>query len=231
MVEAVDEDAKAITVSGTSAGITALEAEVVSYADQVSAYWKGFKGKEFAGLKVAITNTGTLHNIDASLYPSVWKGNSVTESGEMTFKKLMSSVAKAVARGLKEKAIVIMNPKTWTDIASQMAQMRTLDGSYRKTKAENGFESITLTSLNGELELVPLNICKEGDLFVVPPARCKRIGAQDLSYKDPTRGNGDVFFPHPTKTASCFRIYSHQALFLSHPARSVYVSGFENSGS
>lgn len=233
IVTAVDVDTKTISVSGSAAAIEDIND--ISASKALRVYFKGsvqgseltFQRNEMAGLNKIITNTGTLFNISAASY-NLWKGNSVTASGQLTMGKLLSAISKAVNRGLAEKVTVCVNPDTWANLASDLAALRRFDGSYDKRKGENGFESLVYHGQNGEIEIVSHNLVKAGEAYVFPPKRCKRIGAQEISFKTPGRED-EIFLHLPSNAGFELRVYSDQALFVETPARCIYVSGFTNA--
>jgi hypothetical protein len=179
-----------------------------------------------AGMHKILTNTGTLFNISAATY-NLWKGNTATVSGQLTMGKLLSAISKAVVRGLNEKVVVCVNPKTWANLASDLAALRRFDGSYDKKKGENGVESISYVGQNGEIEIISHSLVKAGQAFVFPPKRAKRIGAQEISFKTPGRED-EIFLHLPSNAGFELRVYSDQALFIEAPARCVYIDGFTN---
>ncbi len=222
-IQSVDVDNKSITVTGTSTGITALDA-----AGAADVYFKGSRisasqWAEMAGMRKIITNTGELFNIDASEY-NLWKGNVETVSGDLTLAKLLKAVSKAVVRGLDEKVVVAVNPDTWSQLSSNEAALRRYDGSYKKDKAENGFENLCFYGQNGQIEIISHNIVKEGEAFIFPPERLKRIGAQDVSFNTPGRKD-EIFLHLPNNAGFEMRVYSAQSLFIETPARCVYITG------
>lgn len=227
-VTTVDVETRSLLLTSSSADATAL---VALTATPLDLFFKGAKAgasfNEMAGLRKIITNAGTLFNISASTY-NLWRGNSVTVSGQLTMGKLLSAIGKAVQRGLAEKVVVIVNPDTWANLASDLAALRKFDGSYDKRKGENGFESLTFYGQNGEIEIISHPLCKAGEAIAFPPKRAKRIGAQEISFKTP--GREDEIFLHLGNNAGFeIRAYSDQALFIETPARCVYISGFTNS--
>ena len=227
-ITSVDIDTRSLLLTSSSADATAL---VALTATPLDLYFLGAKVgatfNEMAGFRRIITNTGTLFNVSAATY-NLWKGNTVTVSGQLTMGKLLSAIGKAVQRGLNEKVVVIVNPDTWANLASDLAALRKFDGSYDKRKGENGFESLTFYGQNGEIEIVSHPLCKAGEALVFPPKRAKRIGAQEVSFKTP--GREDEIFLHLANNAGFeLRVYSDQALFIDAPARCVYISGFTNS--
>lgn len=226
-VTSVDTDLRKAVVTGTATGITALDA-----AADTDIYFKGARSSasawnEMAGLRKIMSNTGTLFNIDAATY-NLWKANLVTTSGAFTMSKLLAALSKAVQRGLNEKVVALVNPNTWANLASDIAALRRFDGSYSKNKAENGSESLSFYAQNGEIEIVSHNIVKEGECFVFPPKRCKRIGAQEISFKTPGRED-EIFLHLPSNAGFEMRLYSDQSLFVETPARCVYISGIVNA--
>ena len=179
-----------------------------------------------AGMRKIIQNTGVLFNIDASQY-NLWKGNTVSVTGQLTFGKLLAGISKAVQRGLNEKVIVAVNPDTWANLATDLANLRRFDGSYDKKKGELGSENLVYYGQNGEIEVISHNMVKAGECFVFPPKRAKRIGAQEVSFKTPGRED-EIFLHLPNNAGFELRVYSDQSLFLEMPSRCVYLTGFTN---
>lgn len=237
-VAKVDVDNKTIYLAagtaGTAGTLTTLETAIEAYACNIHFYGScsgsagTFTYAEMAGLKKIITNTGSLFGIDASTY-DLWKGNSVSTSGQLTMAKVLSSVSKAVQRGLDSDAVVLVNPDTWADLASNLAALRRFDGSYSKKKASNGSEELEYVGQNGVLKIVPYNIVKAGDCFIFPEDKVMRIGARELGLNDPTRPSDEIFFTIPGKAGVGLRAYTNQAIFLEAPAQAVFISGIVNS--
>ena len=224
-VSAVDTGARTLTVTGTTTGITALDTLLGS--GNANVYFYGAKGKEMAGLDKIITNTGTLFNINASTY-NLWKGNAYAVGGALTPAKMFSAVSVAVDRGLGEKVACYMNPKTWHNVMDDLAALRSFDQSYSSDTAKSGSKNVTLYSMNGEIELVPHNIIKEGEAFMVPEKRIKRIGAQDISFKTPGRSD-EIFRQLDAQAGFELRLYTDQSVFVETPARTVKLTGISNS--
>jgi len=209
---------------------TAVDAAAhnVYFYGSASGSTSSFAFAEMAGLKKIITNTGSLFGIDASVY-DLWKGNSVAVTGQLTMAKVLSSVSKAVQRGLDSDATVMVNPSTWADLASNLAALRRFDGSYSKKKSSNGSEELEYVGQNGVLKIVPYNLIKEGDCFIFPEDKVIRIGARELGLNDPTRPQDEIFFTIPGKAGVGLRAYTNQAIFVEAPAQCVYISGIVNS--
>lgn len=225
VIDAVDTNARTITVSGTAAGITALDAAIL--ANNCNTYFYNAKAKEMTGLDQIILNTGTLFNINATTW-NLWKGNTYAVGGAATIGKVLSGVSVAVDRGLNEKVTGFFNPKTWANLNNDLAALRMLDSSYKRSKNESGQEAISYYAQNGEIECVSHNCVKEGEAFLIPMKRVKRLGAQDVSFKTPGRGD-DIFTQLQDNAGYELRVYTDQAVFLETPARAVKLTGIVNT--
>lgn len=228
-ISSVNVADRKLTVTGTATGITALDSDLAGAGAGVTKiFFNGAKTNEMNGLDTIITNTGTLFNIDASAY-NLWKGNSYSAgSAALTMGKILSAVSLAVQRGLNEKVTVLLNPDTWTNVASDLAALRKFDGSYRREVAENGVEAIKFYHQNGEIELRGWNIVKEGEGFIVPFKRVKRLGSTDMTFKTPGRED-EIFLHLPDNAGYELRCYTDQAIFLETPARATKITSIVNS--
>lgn len=237
-VAKVDVDNKTVYfaagTAGTAGNLSTLETAIEAYACNIHFFGScsgsagTFAYAEMAGLKKIITNTGSLFGIDASQY-DLWKGNSVSTSGQLTMQKVLSVIAKQAQRGLDGDAVLFCNPQTWADLASNLAALRRFDGSYSKKKASNGSEVLEYTAMSGTVHIVPYNIVKEGDCFIIPKDKVIRIGARELGLNDPTRPQDEIFFTIPGKAGVGLRAYTNQAIFVEAPAQAAYISGIVNS--
>jgi hypothetical protein len=237
-ISRVDVDNKTLYIAagtqGTPGSLATLETAIEAYSCAIHFYGScsgsagTFAYSEMAGLKKIFTNTGSLFGISAQTY-DLWRGNSVTVTGQLTMAKVLSATSKAVQRGLDVDAAVFVNPDTWADLASNLAALRRFDGSYSKSKMANGAEVLEYVSQNGVLKIVSYNIVKEGDFFIFPIDKTIRIGARDLSLNDPTRPQDEIFFTIPGKAGVGIRAYTNQAIFVESPAQGVYGSGVTNS--
>lgn len=235
VVSAVDVENKQITVTSTAAAIedindvSATKALRVYFYGAVSGTGASFAHAEMAGLKKIITNTGSLFGIDAAVY-DLWKGNSLAITGQLTMAKVLSGLAKPIAKGLEDDVVLMVNPLTWADLASNLAALRRFDGSYSKSKAANGSKALEYESQNGTVKIISYNIVKEGDAVIFPPTKAIRVGAWDLSLNDPTRTDKEeIFFTIPGKAGVGLRAYTNQAIFIEAPSQCLYISGIVNS--
>lgn len=225
-VSSVDVDNRTVTVTAAAADITSIDEG--SPVSGMNVYFKGSYGNEMAGVNKILTNTGTLFNIDASTY-NLWRSNVVTYgSGELTLARILSAVSKAVQRGCNENVRLYVNPDTWQDLNADEAALRVYDQSYKSSNADRGNAMITYYSQNGKIEVVPHNIIKEGDAFGLAEDRWRRIGATDITFRNP--GKGGEFFRELNDNAGFeLRAYLDQSAFTETPARSFKITGFVNS--
>ena len=226
-ITAVDVANKTITVSGTTADVAAVDSYLGGTGSPTATiYWFGSYGAEMAGLNQIITNTGTLFGISAASF-ALWKGNSYNVSGAITLAKLDAAVATAVGRGLDERAIVLVSPPTWSNLNTDAAARKRYKTEDRRSA--EGFESLVYYSSNGTLEVVPHNMVREGEGFIVPAAQVKRIGATDITFRRPGVEEGRFFKDLEDKAGYELRCYTHQSVFLQKPARAVKLTGIVNT--
>lgn len=196
----------------------------------VSGSGGSFAHQDFAGLDKIVSNTGTLFNISAAAY-ALWKGNSYDAGGAaLSLSKILAAVALAVERGLDEDVVCFVSNKTWANIASDQAALRMYDQSYRPAKAEAGHESFAFHGQNGKVEICESIYVKEGEAFLVPVKKLKRVGAMDISFKMPGRQQQEDFFLELANGAGYeLRCYTDQALFCESPAKLVKIINIVNS--
>lgn len=144
----------------------------------------------------------------------------------MNFTKILNSVVTAVGRGLQEDLTVYLSPKQWNVLSSDAASLRRTDSSYSKTKFVNGTESLEFFAANGKLTIEPHSMVKNGDMFMLPVKRFKRIGASDITFSRPGKGKDEYFMDVQDYAAYELRTYSDFAIICETPARAIYGSGF-----
>ena len=226
-VTAVDLVARTVSVSGNSSDLSAIDAQISG-----GAYFIPFGSllNDVFGLDRIVTNTAVLYNIDASVY-ALWKGNTYDAQGAaLSFQKILAAVAFAVERGLDQDVVCMISPKTWSNISSDQAALRLYDESYKTSKLENGSSEYCFHGQNGKIDIVSSIYVKEGEAFIFPPKRLKRIGAMNISFKMPGRQQQEDFFLELTSQAGYeLRAYTDQTLFADSPARLVKVVNITNS--
>lgn len=222
-ITAVNPTLRTLTVSGTSTGIAALHALVVTVPTALTIYFNSAYGNEMTGINKILTNTGTLFNIDASVY-DLWKSNVIdNNAGKLTFLSLQNAVAVAVGRGLDTAVDVLVNPKVWANLVTSQSGARRFDSSYKKTMMENGAEKLTFYSQNGTMNITPSLYVKEGDCFILPFDTYQRIGSMDIEFMPQVMGSDEFFQYVPGYNAYELRLWTNQQIFCTLPARSVKI--------
>ena len=225
-VGAVTPSTRVVRFTGTATGISALDTALG--AGDCDAFFAGSRTasttyKEMAGINKIITNTGTLFGIDAAVY-DLWQGNTYAVGGTLTQAHVNNAVARACSRGLAEDAVLLVNPDVWADLLAEQVAQRMFDSSYKPSNGERGNERLTFHSQNGKLDVVSHMYVKTGDAFILPTDRVKRTGATDVTFETPGR-SGEIFFQHPSKPAWVYRCYSHQAILIESPSRTIKLTG------
>tara|TARA_Y100001949_G_scaffold174531_1_gene182160 strand:- start:908 stop:1768 length:861 start_codon:yes stop_codon:yes gene_type:complete len=163
---------------------------------------------------------------------SLWQGNVVDVSDQLNFSHIANQLATASAKGLDENLILYLNPHVWTDLVLQETttggdnRVRWNDGKAAKGGYDIGGTSVRYHTANGVVEIKPSNYVKTGMGFMFAPKLWKRIGATDLTFRLPDRG--DEFFLHlPQHAGYELRNYVSHALFTKAPAKSILLKNIE----
>lgn len=225
-VTSVDFAAKSVTLTGVEADLDKLTTSTTTGAYLV---FKGAFGKDGNGAVVISTNTGTLHNIAGGTY-SLWQGNTYSaSSAALTFSKTLKAYDDPVGRGLQEDVCQYTNPKTWTNLMSDLAALRQYDNSYSPSKNKNGSKGIEFCGQFGSLELKPHIFMKEGISLGCAKKRWKRLGATPMTFKVPGMEEEKFLYQLPSNAGYANRAYSNEALFSDHPAYNVLITDIVNS--
>lgn len=220
-ISAVDLTARTITVTGAAGDTAAIDVGSVLY-------FQGHYGYEMNGLDKIVTNTGSLYNISATTY-ALWKGNSYSAgSAKLTFKKIQAAVALAVNKGLEEKVTCFVSAASYSDLNTDLAALRKMDGSYKQAKGENGFESVVFYGVNGEIEIVPSIYVKEGEAFCIPMSKLKRIGSTDVTMRMPGQSEDQLVLQLPSNAGYEMRLFYDGNLFCERPAHCVKITAIVN---
>lgn len=225
-INSVDFSNKKLTVTGTATGITALDTHLGSGDAYI--HFKSAKSAEPIGLDKIILNSGSLFGISAADY-GMWSGNSYSAgSAALTTAKILNAVAMAVGKGgLMEEADVLVSPKTFTNLAGSLSDLRR-HNEKSDADAVAGFESIKMFGPNGKLNIVPHPMVKQGEGFVIPPKRIKRIGSAEATFITPGRKD-EIFLHVSDANAYELRLYCAQAIVAEKPAQLVKITAITNS--
>lgn len=219
VISRINASTYTVRITGTATGIAALDTALGS-ANQFM-FFNGAYGEEANGMFKILGNSGSLFNIDAAVY-GLWKANTYdVASSQLTMRKVLKGAATAFGRGLEGKCRVVCNPLVFADLAADLAAYRRYDGSYSRSKAENGSEKISFYGQNGEIEIVGHPAIKPKDAALIDMKHMRRLGSTDITFNLPGLG-GKIFTLLPTKSGFELRNYSDTAIFVDAPARFVY---------
>lgn len=233
VLTAFDADSRTLTISGNATDIAALQAgDVIFFRGAKSGTSPNVVYKEMAGVnKILSTQSGNLFGISTSTY-DLWKAVIQTAgSAQLTIGKVLLGTQKGVSRGLDDDTVLLVNPLTWANLASDLAALRYFDGSYKIEKGKNGVVAIEYYSQSGVIKIVSHRFVKRGEAFQFPEKYADRIGAIDMSFSLPG-ANGAVpdqyWFPLSGNAGYEIRLYSNQAIFFGMPATCVKYSNITN---
>lgn len=219
IITKVDIENKLLTLASAPVAAGVVATDIV--------WHKGAFGKEFAGAHKILTNNSTLFGIDASVF-SLWHGNTVSAgSGQLSFAKINSSVARGVEKGLDSDLLVLVNPRTWANLLSDQAALRRYDSSYSPSEHEVGAKSLKFYAQNGMLEIVPSIYVKEGYCYMLCLDELMRIGSTDVTFRRPSQGD-EFFRDLETQAGYELRAYTDQALFASAPGKMILINNIVN---
>jgi hypothetical protein len=216
-VVSVNMDTRVVNVDAAPAGVVATDV----------IWHKGAYNNEFVGIHKILTTSGTLFNIDNSVY-NLFKGNEYdAQSGALSFAKLNQAVARSVEKGLEGKVTCLVNPRGWANMLSDQAALRKYDGSYSKKKLENGSEALTFFSQNGEIEIMPSIYVKEGYAYLLSMEDFARVGSTDITFKRPG-ADGNFFRDLENASGYELRCYTDQAIFCAAPGKQTLIKNIVN---
>lgn len=115
------------------------------------------------GLHAQLGNTGDHFGVSATTYEVV-AGNVISAgSKRFDFDLAMRAVSRCQDMGSDaEQMVCLVSPLTWATLNTDLAANRRFDGSYTKTKGEQGNQTITYHSPLGDLDIVAHPLVKRG---------------------------------------------------------------------
>lgn len=223
-ISKVDIKNKRLTLTGTQADLAAIVATDVIVP-------RGAWGKEMVGIDRICSydgTSGTLFGIDGGQY-ELWTSNVYAAGGAaLTLSKLDDAICDAVGKGLEEDVTVFVSVRTWKDLVKEYNNLRRFSEKAGTSKLAQGTKAIELYSQNGRMTIEPHTVIKEGEAFAIPLSHFKKVGATDVTFNVPDRG--DEFFRHmESKAGYELRCYANLALLCTAPAFCTKITGIVNS--
>lgn len=183
---------------------------------------------EFQGLDSIITNITTLYGIANSQY-NMFQGNTQSlSSASMTVTNILNALLPSIGKGLMQDVALICSPKAFQGLVNPVVDPKASTGSANSqvggtridrkggSTLELGSSSAKIMGNQGMIEIVPHLFCKDGEAFVVPLEHLKRVGATDVTFNTPGRGD-EFFLQLPDNAGFELRVYANQALFVETP--------------
>lgn len=223
---AVDIENRDLTLLGVESELDAVNADL---ANSPVIYLRNTFDAGMVGLIEQVSNTGSMFEIDAAVY-SLWRGNTVSTSGTLTFAKIIRAADKCVNRGMGGPMRFYVSPSSWSDCMNDLSALRRY-ADKAGGKLEQGSDELMFHGQGGSLVIVPHVLMKPSEAFGIPAggSKVKRLGASDLTFAIPGTGQ-DKFWEHlPSHAGFGTRCYWHQAVLLSCPAQGVLITGIENT--
>jgi hypothetical protein len=223
-ITAVDLEARTVTVD--TAPTSTAATDILIFEGQVTA---GPAYNTMAGIHKIMTNAGSLFGIDAATY-SLWKANAfaISPSANLSFEAVQKLIARAVGKGADTELVLYVNPSTWATLLSDQAGLRRHGDPNKSTKYTLGSENIEFYSQVGKVTIKASIYVKEGYAYLLSPPKFHRIGATDITFRLPDRGD-EFFFHLDNRAGYALRTYSNQAVFSECPGVCGYLSGIDNA--
>lgn len=225
-VSTVNISAKTLTLTGNATDIAAIDTS--SGSNPVRLFFYGAYGNEMIGIDAIMSNTGSQFGIDASVY-DLWKGNLFAVGGNLDYSKIGDAVSLAQSRGLEEDVDLLTSSKSWRYLNDNVVANRRYDSSYDKNKSQTGSEVLEYYTQSGVLRVHSHNYVKEGEAFLLPFDRFRRVGSTDITFNTPGNGNMEIFRQLEQQAGFEYRTYSDFAIICEVPARNVKFTGITNA--
>lgn len=214
-ITSVTISTKTVTVSGTSGAVVANDYLFFKGGRTTTGF------NECAGLDKILSNTGSLFNIDAAVY-ELWRAQTYSVGGSIALTSILQACALAQNYGLTEDVVLLISSKRWSELNNNEAALRRYPSSEDNSNAKRGSRGLSYENGNSSIEIVAHPFVKEGEAFMVPMSKVKRIGAADISFAAP--GGGDMVVQVADQSAWEIRAFSDQAMFIETPAQCVKLT-------
>lgn len=231
-ITSCDPDARTVLFTGTTTGCTALHAVAAAgtvYPDFAGARtalatYQSAEGLDYLATVASGTTIWNISNTNTLWKPSTYDAG----AARLTMGKVLKGVNKAVAKGgLDEEVDLYCSAETWSDLADSHNASRMTDSSYSSSEGRNGVERVVFYGANGAINIKIHSFVKQGEAFVFPVKRCKKVGSTDVTLSVPGRGD-ELFAMKAGYNGVEFRTYSDWQFFCKKPALIVKLYGIVN---
>lgn len=210
VVSAVDTVNKAVTVTGTNGSVIANDI----------LFLKGHRTVAPIGIMDIAKNVGTMYNISAATY-ALWAANKYdVGTTALTLGKISLASALAADKGCMEDLTCFVPNKCFQALVNDQSALRQYAANYNSSKAETGFESITMHGATGKIEIVPYSFSKEGEFVMFPERYTWMLGSEEMTTQ--VGQGGDIYFDLESTGAKQLRFFGDWTIFCERPGFITY---------
>lgn len=194
-------------------------------------YWGWQDQGENPGIQYILSRRGTLFGVNNTQYP-LFQGSTYNVGNQpLSLGALQKGVASAVGgAGLEGDLLVLVNPRTWSNLGQTEAGLRVYDDSYSAEQSKNGFKSLEYYSQNGKLSIVAHRCIKEGQAFALKRETWKRSGSAQIGFKVPgmDAGSGQLIRELENQAGFKFQSYTDEYMFCYQPGHNILFTGIND---
>jgi hypothetical protein len=216
------------TVNPTTRTLSFTSEQATNVANALAGdvfFFAGARAVEMLGLEALCATSGSVFGISNTTY-GLWKPQSITVGGQLSFEAIMNGAARASEVGFYGELCVMVSPQGWTDLVNDQAAL-VRHTNEKGGKVVMGYESIEYHGPTGSMRIKPHLLMKQGLAFGIPVGELERIGSTDLTFEMPIVGK--MLSELPDNAGAQARIYSDQALFGTMLKGIVRWTGIVNS--
>lgn len=190
-------------------------------------FFFGSRTVSMVGLQGISENTGSLFNVDASVYPQ-WRSVNYPVGGtSLSFDKVSEGLSALADNGLSDGCVLYVNPRTWTDLMNDEAALRRRINNDRS--ARTGYNKLEYEMNCGVVQIKAYKYMKQGIALAVPVQECKRVGSTDITFTAPGVPNKYFYTELQGKNGAQIRAYSDQAIFSENPSHIALFTGIQSN--
>ena len=187
---------------------------------------KGWVNTSSVGVGGILRNTGTFANISAATNP-FWRARSIDLAATaMTASKFLAITAKLMSNGGENGLTAWCNPIVFSDLVdATVNNTRWINGQNGDNKVKmQGADTMQFMTAVGTCTLKRHSYMKQGEMWLLEPETCMRIGASDITFRG-ANGNEGFFLELASSAGSEIRAMSQQAALLTVPYHNAIVTG------
>jgi len=200
------------------------DATAVTAGDRI--ILKGWVNTSSVGVGGILRNTGTFANISAATNP-FWRARSIDLAATaMTASKFLAITAKLMSNGGENGLTAWCNPIVFSDLVdATVNNTRWINGQNGDNKVKmQGADTMQFMTAVGTCTLKRHSYMKQGEMWLLEPETCMRIGASDITFRG-ANGNEGFFLELASSAGSEIRAMSQQAALLTVPYHNAIVTG------